>query len=122
MPRLELLFVVALALYSTVIWTHFIQRKKAPELRRWMLWTFGIALALDVSATIFVCSLNSKGWTWDLHTTTGLVSVLIMALHFAWALDATLRTHGRCAELFNRFSLAAWGVWLVSFISGIPQH
>lgn len=121
MPRLELLFVVALALYSIVIWTHWLRRKRLPELRRWMLWTFGIALTCDISATIFVCTLGNQ-WIWNFHTITGLASVLVMGLHFIWALDATVWTRGRCQELFNQCSLWAWVLWLSSFISGIPRH
>ena len=122
MPRLEWLFVVALMLYTIVIWTHWLTRRIRPELTRWMLVAFGVALSFDISATIFVCALRSKVWLWNLHTISGLAAVLIMSLHFAWALDATLRTRGRCRGLFNRFSLSAWCIWLISFITGIPRH
>lgn len=122
MPRLEWLFVIALVFYTIVIWTHWLSRKKRPELTRWMLVMFGIALTLDICATIFVCSMQAKVWIWNLHTFFGLVAVLIMGLHFAWALDATIRNRGNCLVYFNRCSLMAWVIWLASFITGIPRH
>lgn len=122
MPPLDWFFVVALVLYSLVIWRHWWHRKTVPKLRRWMLWAFGVALACDMSGTLFLCIVGAKGWTWTIHSVSGALSVMIMALHFAWALDAAFFSRGRCATLFNRFSLTAWGLWAVSFITGIPLH
>lgn len=115
MHSLELLFVVALVLYTLVIWTH----RKKHKLYLWMIWTFGIALVADTSGTIFLCAINTTKWTWTYHTISGLTSLFIMALHFTWAFLA-LTVGGRFEAYFNRFSIFAWLLWLTAFVSGIP--
>jgi len=116
MRPLEMLFVVALMLYSFVIWSH--QFKKKFSL--WMVWLFGLGLAADFSGTVFLCVAAASRWTWTLHTISGLVSLLIMALHFAWALLSII-FGGKFEVYFKRFSVWAWFGWLIAFISGIPR-
>lgn len=116
MRPLELLFVVALLLYSFVIWSHQFKKRFSP----WMVWLFGIGLAADVSGTVFLCVAAASRWRFTLHTVSGLVSLLIMALHFGWALLA-VTFGGRFEAYFKRFSLTAWGLWLTAFVSGIPR-
>ena len=115
MHALELLFVVALVLYSLVIWVHRAKKR----LSSWMVWLFGAGLTADVSGTIFLCVLTATSWKLTLHTVSGFASLLIMALHFGWALLARTK-HGRFESYFNRFSIYAWCLWLVAFVSGIP--
>lgn len=118
MRPLEFLFIIALVLYTFVIWA---QRVKH-TLRPWMVWLFGAGLTADVSGTVFLCgAMFTVQWTFTLHTVSGLVSLMIMALHFLWALFA-LRARGKFETYFDRFSVYAWCLWLVAFISGIPLH
>ena len=115
MYPLEMLFVVALVLYSFVIWTHKFQKK----LHTWMVWLFGAGVLADFGGTIFLCVASATKWTFTFHTISGLFSLLVMALHFVWALFA-VTAHGKFESYFNRFSVAAWCLWFSAFISGIP--
>lgn len=115
MYPLEILFVVALVLYSLVIWTH----KFSKKLKLWMVGLFGIGLAADIGGTVFLCVVVSEGWIFNLHTIFGLVSLVIMALHFFWAVRAISRG-GNWEIYFDRFSVYAWCFWLAAFITGIP--
>lgn len=117
MRALEWLFVAALVLYSLVIWAHRVKRKLYP----WMVRVFGLALTADIIGTIFLCAMNSKGWALTFHTVSGFASLLIMALHFSWALLA-LAVRRKFEIYFNRFSIYAWCLWLAAFISGVPLH
>ena len=114
MRSLELLFFLALCLYTFVIWAH----KFRAEFRIWMLWMFGIALAADLSGTMLLCMTASAQWKWNLHTVTGFLSLFIMAIHFLWALMAIM-ARGRYEHYFRRYSTSAWGLWLIAFVSGI---
>ena len=116
MHSLEMLFVIALLLYSFVIWAH----KFLKELYPWMVWLFGFGLAADVSGTVLLCVAAAARWTFTPHTTSGLVSLLIMTIHFAWALLA-VKVGGKFEAYFNRFSVPAWCLWLFAFITGIPR-
>lgn len=114
MRYLELLFIVALVLYTVAIFSH----KFKGELERWMISVFGLGLLADISGTLFLCILHSKGWKWNLHTISGLAALVIMALHFGWALLA--KTKVQFNESFEKYSLYAWCLWILAFVSGIP--
>ncbi len=85
-----------------------------------MVFIFSLGLAADMGGTFFVCVLAAKEWSFNLHTVSGLASLLIMAIHFAWALLA-VEFGGKFGAYFDRFSVWAWSLWLVAFISGIPR-
>lgn len=117
MQYLELLFFVALVLYTSAIMSHKFKKKLKP----WMMVLFGIGLAADICGTVFLCAFSSNSWQWTLHSISGFVSLLIMALHFFWALIAILKG-GKFEDKFNQWSIYAWLLWLVAFFSGIPLH
>jgi len=116
MHPLEWLFVVALLLYSFVIWSHQFKKSFSP----WMVWLFGIGLAADMSGTAFLCVAAASRWVFNLHTVSGLASLVIMALHFGWALLSII-LGGRFEVYFKHWSIVAWFIWLIAFVSGIPS-
>lgn len=111
-----MLFVVALLLYSFVIWSH--QLTKSFSL--WMVLLFGIGLTADASGTVLLCVAAASRWVFTLHTISGLVALLIMALHFVWAL-LSVKFGGKFEAYFKRFSVLAWFIWLTAFVSGLPR-
>jgi len=116
MGLFESLFIVALVLYTIAIMSH----KRIGHLKLWMLLVFGVGLLADISGTIFLCVLHSSEWEWNLHSISGFAALVIMALHFVWALLAVTRKDS-FEEKFNKYSVYAWLLWLVAFISGIPM-
>lgn len=114
MRPVELLFVVALVLYTYVIWWHKIKG----QLKLWMVWLFGIGLSADITGTFILCNIiNPLAWKLNAHVVSGLVSLLIMAVHFWWAVNA-FRGKRKYERRFNRFSIRAWLLWLAAFTSG----
>lgn len=113
---LESLFIFALFFYTTAIWSH----RFSGTMKTWMLACFSTGLLADISGTIFLCVIVSDTWHWTLHSISGLIALLIMSLHFIWALAAMTRG-GTAEEKFNRWSLWAWLIWLIAFVSGIPM-
>ena len=111
---LELFFVAALILYSFSIWSHKIIGKLYPRI----IWTFGAGLAFDIAGTVLLCVASADRWRFTVHTTSGLVSLFIMTLHFIWALLA-IYVGGKFESYFNRFSVPAWILWLLAFFSGV---
>lgn len=114
MRILELLFVAALFFYSFSIWSHKIKGRLCP----WIMTVFGIGLAFDISGTFFLCVASAQSWKFTPHTVSGLISLLIMFLHFMWAILA-IRVGGKFEAYFNRFSVPAWFLWLGAFSSGL---
>jgi hypothetical protein len=112
---LHWLFTLALLLYSGVIFSHKFFIKRLTVL---LVGIFGTALAVDTFATVFVCVFAYDGWAWTLHTITGLGSLVIMAIHFGWAVVAIAK-RGNSEIFFAKCSIYAWGVWIVAFVTGI---
>lgn len=117
MPRLELLFVAAFALYTLAIWAD----RRAGAFRPWMAWAFGLGLAADAAATVLLCATVPGAFRLTFHAVTGFAALVIMALHFAWAL-AAVRQGGSAEARFRRWSVPAWAVWMASFLSGALFH
>ncbi len=113
-PFLESLFFVALILYTSAIWSHKIKHK----LSLCIVLIFGVALLADISGTVFLCAMYTKKWSFTLHNVSGLLSLFIMAIHFSWAVRAKIYG-GTSEEYFNRYSVWAWLLWLIAFISGL---
>lgn len=113
--KLEASFAVALIIYTIVIWSHWFKK----ELKLWMIWLFAAALSIDGFATLVVCVLIPDKLRWTFHAMAGLASLLIMALHFFWAVRA-YSGDNKYAEYFQRYSIYAWLFWLAAFLSGIP--
>jgi len=114
MRPIEFLFGVALLLYSYVIWWHKIKC----QLKLWMVVLFGIGLSADITGTFILCNImNPANWKLNAHVASGFVSLLIMAEHFRWAVNA-FRGKRKYERRFNRFSIRAWLLWLAAFASG----
>lgn len=106
-----IVFGVALVGYSIAVWAH----KLTQELRWWMIGVFGVALAFDAGGTYFLCYKVAEGVTLSAHTILGFVILVIMALHFAWALVAMWSPRFR--HYFDKGSVWAWAVWIFVFFS-----
>lgn len=114
MRPLETFFVAALLFYSFSIWSHKITGK----LSSWIMLIFGTGLAADILGTVLLCAVSANGWKFTVHTISGLLALLIMAIHFTWALCA-VKIGGNFESYFNRFSVSAWILWLIAFFSGV---
>jgi uncharacterized repeat protein (TIGR03987 family) len=111
-----ILFPTAALLYTIAIGKERIQKKLKPL----TVGVFAVALAIDASATIFVCLLKAKSFIPTFHGTMGWLALLIMATHFYWAYNA-MKCGGLAFARFHRWSPVAWLIWVVSFVSGIPR-
>jgi uncharacterized repeat protein (TIGR03987 family) len=115
MPVAIVLISVALVLYTTAIWSEKIKKRLLP----WMLLIFVIALVCDIIGTTMMGYQNG-GFALHLHSFCGLLALIIMLIHLLWAVDALARG-GRCQELFTKYSVWAWCLWLIAFLTGIPK-
>ena len=113
MHYLVWLFLVAFLLYSLVILTH----KSKRRLVLWMVLVFGTALAIDLFVTTMVCIVLYGGFEWSAHAVAGILCLVIMAVHFTFALLA-VTVHGKFEGWFNRYSFRAWLFWIAATLSG----
>ena len=69
--------------------------------------TWGTGLMFDMAG----------GMTFDLHGISGLLAILLMFIHAAWALIVLLKKDEKALLNFHKFSLAVWVIWLVPYFS-----
>ena len=111
-----ILIMAALLLYSTAIWSE----KFVKKLKLWMVVIFITGFLCDLTGTTMMY-ISAGKIIFNIHGGAGLAALLIMFLHLIWAILA-LSKRGKAQELFSRYSVYAWGVWLIAFISGIPKR
>lgn len=113
---------LALVLYSTGVWAERVQR----VLKRWHVVCFGLGLASDATGTYLMTRIAAtnlsngvpSGGLVVLMGWTGTLAILLMAVHFAWAVVVLLRNRPRELASFHRFSVVVWVIWLVPYFAG----
>ncbi len=109
------LITAALFSYSTAIWSE----KFVKKLKLWMVVVFISGFLCDLSGTSMMY-IEAGKINFNIHGLSGMTALVIMFLHLVWAILA-LKKRGKAQELYSRFSVYAWGVWLIAFITGIPK-
>jgi uncharacterized repeat protein (TIGR03987 family) len=106
----------ALIFYSSAIWSERFVKK----LKLWMVIVFLTGFLCDLTGTS-IMSIKTAKINLNIHSICGFSALVIMFLHLIWAILALIKG-GKAQELFSRFSVYAWAVWLVAFITGIPKR
>jgi uncharacterized repeat protein (TIGR03987 family) len=57
------------------------------------------------------------GMSWDVHGITGLIAIILMLIHAAWATFVLIRKDARWIRDFHKFSVIVWCIWLVPYFS-----
>lgn len=108
----SLVITVALVFYTVGVWAERIQGC----LRPWHLAFFYAGLVSDTIGTGMMFEYVG-GMTFDVHGISGLIAILLMLVHAAWATVVLLRRDERLIRTFHRFSLFVWLVWLIPYFS-----
>jgi len=105
--------IIALILYTVAVWTERILKK----LKIWIIFTFGSGFVCDLIGTSIMFFTAKEKFALHLHTICGYSALVIMFLHLIWAILS--HKYPKCEIYFTRFSIIAWSIWLLAFISGI---
>ncbi|HOC12989.1 MAG TPA: HsmA family protein [Propionicimonas sp.] len=119
-----ILISLALAFYTLGVWAE----RRTGELRWWHVAAFAAGLTADVSGTVVMTMIaNGGGATGveqspvlaQLMAATGLVALLLMALHLGWAVVTMIRDRFDEKRVFHRFSIVVWVIWLIPYFTGM---
>ncbi len=102
----------ALVLYSVGVWGE----RLVGRLRWWNFVCFVLGLACDTVGTGMMFDYVG-GMTVDVHGISGLIAILLMAVHAGWALVVLLRRDEVALTTFHRFSIFVWCAWLIPYFS-----
>lgn len=102
----------ALILYSVGVWSE----RFAGRLKLWHLGFFWAGLVCDTIGTGMMFEYVG-GMMFDVHGISGLLAIILMAVHAAWATTVLMRHDERWITRFHRFSVLVWAIWLVPYLS-----
>ncbi|GAA1692733.1 HsmA family protein [Microbacterium sediminicola] len=113
---------LALVFYSIGVWAERIQH----TLKWWHSGFFALGLAADTTGTLLMSSIAADrraqgieaGPLDTVMAVTGLIAIVLMAVHLVWAVVVLVRNRTREKQVFHRFSIAVWVIWLVPYIAG----
>ncbi len=103
---------LALVFYSIGVWSERI----AGRLKPWHLAFFGLGLVCDTWGTGLMFDMVG-GLTYDLHGLSGVLAIVLMFVHAAWAAAVLWKKDERLITSFHKFSIAVWVIWLIPYSS-----
>jgi uncharacterized repeat protein (TIGR03987 family) len=102
----------ALVFYTIGVWAERLQGRLKP----WHLAFFWVGLACDTIGTGMMFDYVG-GMAFDVHGISGLVAIVLMAIHAVWATVVLMRRDEQWIVKFHRFSLFVWLIWLIPYFS-----
>ena len=108
-----ILISLALVFYSIGVWSE----RFAGRLRGWHLIFFWGGLVFDTVGTGMMMEM-AGGLTFDIHGITGVLAILLMFVHAAWASVVLIRKNESAIANFHKFSILVWIIWLVPYFTG----
>ena len=107
-----IIITAALVFYSIGVWGERISGR----LKWWHFIFFVLGLICDTWGTGLMLDF-AGGLTFDLHGISGVIAIVLMFIHAAWALVTLLRNNEQALENFHKFSVFVWVIWLIPYFS-----
>jgi len=105
----------ACILYTTGVWAEKIQKR----LKHWHLFVFWFGFTFDAIGTGAMGELSGSLIKLNFHGITGLLAILLMLFHSAWATIVVIKKDERLILKFHKFSFVVWIIWLIPMITGM---
>ncbi len=106
---------LALVFYTIGVFSE----KIAGALKAWHLIMFWIGFAFDTTGTTLMSKIASDVLTISFHSVTGLLAIVLMAIHAIWATVTSVKGDEKSKESFHKFSIWVWVIWLIPYLSGL---
>lgn len=107
---------LALVFYSIGTWAERVER----ELKLWHIILFLLGLTADTFGTAVMSEIAGEiGNDNLLHAITGLLAIILMAVHAGWAIFTYWKGSQRAKQNFSKFSVFVWAFWLIPYVLGI---
>jgi uncharacterized repeat protein (TIGR03987 family) len=108
------MFIISLALvfYTVGVWSE----RLSGRLKMRHLIFFWLGIICDTWGTGLMFE-RVGGMTYDIHGLSGMLAIILMFIHAAWATVVLRRKHERLIMNFHKFSIAVWVIWLIPYCS-----
>ncbi len=111
-PSVTIIITSALVFYTIGVWSERI----AGRLKPWHLIFFILGLICDTLGTGMMFDYVG-GLTYDVHGISGLLAIILMFIHAAWAAIVLWRKDENAIQNFHKFSVVVWAIWLIPYFS-----
>lgn len=115
MPLAIVAMTLALILYSIGVWSE----RLAHNLKPWHLIFFWTGLICDSTGTELMHLIAGGKFVMSLHSLTGAVALVLMAIHTFVATIVMVRNRKNELQSFHRLSLLVWVLWLLPYGTGL---
>jgi uncharacterized repeat protein (TIGR03987 family) len=111
---------LALVFYTIGVW----REHKERVLKKIHVLFFGLGLIFDTTGTSLMSMIAgekdiSSSITFNIHRFTGALAIILMLVHFLWAIYVLVKGSEKAKENFHRFSVIVWGFWLIPYLVGM---
>jgi uncharacterized repeat protein (TIGR03987 family) len=111
-PSASIIMGAALVFYSIGVWGERISGR----LKWWHFVFFVLGLICDTWGTGMMFEMVG-GMSFDIHGITGVIAIVLMFIHAAWALVVLLKKDEQAIVNFHKFSIVVWLIWLIPYFS-----
>lgn len=105
---------LAFAFYSLGTWAERVQGILKP----WHIVCFLLGLSADSYGTAVMADIAGNKMD-ILHGSTGMLALILMAIHAIWAIVTYWKGSSKAKQNFSKFSVFVWAFWLIPYILGI---
>ena len=111
---------LALVFYTIGVWREHRER----VLKKMHVLFFGFGLLFDTTGTSLMTIIAgekaaSNLFTFYIHQFTGGLAIILMLVHFLWAIYVLVKGSEKAKANFHRFSVIVWGFWLIPYLVGM---
>ena len=109
---------LALVFYTIGVWSE--HRKKRLQFNHLVFFLLG--LLFDTIGTAMMSQIANAseqvahGINW--HAITGGLAIVLMLIHAIWAAIVLIKKNEKQQQIFHKFSVMVWLIWLVPYIGG----
>ena len=93
--------------------------KKKGELTLFHTVLFWLGFVCDTVGTNIMSNIACGGFSFNIHSITGLLALFLMGLHAIWATIIIIKKDNKAKRIFHKFSIFVWIIWLLPYILGI---
>lgn len=99
--------------------------RKAKSLKKKHVIIFWLGLVCDTIGTSTMGQIANSGTSsitkagLNIHGITGFLAIVLMLFHAAWATWVLYKNDEAKKEIFHKFSLMVWIVWLIPYVIGM---
>ncbi len=109
-PFIIIVINLALVFYSIGVWSERIEGRL--KLRHLVFFYLGFICDTWGTGMMFEIA---EGVNLSFHAMTGVLAIILMALHAAWATVVLVKKDEKLITTFHRFSIGVWVIWLIPY-------